>query len=275
VKTQTASYDPRAALEFFKAGGKVQRLAQGEVIFAQDKKGSLLQPDRMYLLLEGEVSLLAGKKVIGAVKPGEIFGEMAAVSDAPRSATAAAKTACRVIGLNDRQFKAALTKKPGFALTLMSMMIRRLRDTIARLKAANALPEDPKPKDTAVFNPKDLADVVRGLSDDAPVFYLQNRVIMQEGQAALRMYAVVEGRVAVRIGDKVLERIGPGGVVGEMALLDQSTRAATAVAETDCTLQPINRNAFLALVKLKPELGLSLLSNLADRLGLLTQKLKS
>jgi CRP-like cAMP-binding protein len=64
-------------------------------------------------------------------------------------------------------------------------------------------------------------------------------------------------------------------VVGELALLDQSTRLATAKAQTDCTLQPINRNALIALVKLKPDLGLDLLSALANRLRLLTAKLKS
>jgi CRP-like cAMP-binding protein len=273
MKNLSASYDPRAALEFFKAGGKVQKVAEGEAIFSENKKGFL--GDRMYFLMVGEVSLLAGKKAIGTVKPGEIFGEMAAITDAPRSATAVAKKDSRVIGLNDREFKAALKKKPGFALALMSMMIARLRDTLAKLKAAGAIPENAAPKQTAIFNPEDLADIVRGLSNDEPVFYMQGKTILQEGQTATRMYAVLEGTVSVSIAGRTVDRVGPGGVVGELALLDQSTRLATAKAETDCTLQPINRNAMLALVKLKPELGLDLLSALASRLRLLTAKLKS
>jgi CRP/FNR family transcriptional regulator, cyclic AMP receptor protein len=273
MKNLSASYDPAVALDFFKAGGKVEKIPQGEIIFAEQKKGFF--GERMYLLLEGEVSLLTGKKVIGSVKAGEIFGEMAAITEAPRTATAVAKKESQLIGLNDRQFKGALTRKPGFALMMMSMMILRLRETLAKLKAAGAIPENATPKQTAIFNPKDLADIVRGLSNDEPVFYMQGKQIMKEGQTAARMYAVLEGKVAVSIAGKTVDVVGPGGVVGELALLDQSTRLATASAATDCSLQPITRNALLALVKLKPELGLDLLTALAERLRLLTAKLKS
>ena len=60
-------------------------------------------------------------------------------------------------------------------------------------------------------------------------------------------------------------RAGPGGVFGEMALVDQSVRAATATAETACALLAINRVAFLYLVKTSPAFGAALLSGLAER----------
>jgi CRP-like cAMP-binding protein len=271
-----ASYQPAVALEFFKAGGSVERIAQGETIFKENKRGRriLLERDKMYLLLKGEVSLLAGDQDIGAVKAGEIFGEMAAIGSAPRSATAVAKTACRVISLDEEQFKKALTKKPGFALMLMSVMVTRLRETLARLKAADALGDDQAPEESAVFNPRLLGDMVRGLSDDPPASFLRNQMILREGQVGTRMYAVLEGRVAVMIGDKVVDRVGAGGVLGELALLDGSPRLASAIAEDNATLQPINRNAFIQLVKLDPELGVALLTALAERLRYLTGRLK-
>ena len=46
------------------------------------------------------------------------------------------------------------------------------------------------------------------------------------------------------------------------------------MAETDCSLLPINRTAFLLLVKTSPEFAESLLGSLAERLRLLTSKLK-
>jgi CRP/FNR family transcriptional regulator, cyclic AMP receptor protein len=272
----TANYDPRAALEFFKHGGKVKKIAQGATIFRENKRRSriLLQRDWMYLLLQGEVGLLAGNQLIRIVKPGEIFGEMAAISAGPRSATAVAKSACRVIGLDDRTFRTALKKKPSFALMLISLMIRRLRETIARLKAADALTGAQALEESAVFNPRLLASMASGMSDDPPVSYLRHQTILQEGQMGTRAYAVLEGRVAVSIGGTVIDRIGPGGVLGELAVLDGSARLASAVAEDNCRLLPINRNAFVELVKLKPELGVSLLTALAGRLRFLTARLK-
>jgi CRP-like cAMP-binding protein len=50
-----------------------------------------------------------------------------------------------------------------------------------------------------------------------------------------------------------------------MALVDQATRAATAVAETECKLLAINRAAFLQLVKTSPAFGAALLAGLAER----------
>src|SRR6266849_4236759 len=60
------------------------------------------------------------------------FGELASISDMPRSAPAVANLPCRLIGLDDGQFQGALRKKPEFALMLMSVMIRRIRDALAR-----------------------------------------------------------------------------------------------------------------------------------------------
>jgi len=89
------------------------------------------------------------------------------------------------------------------------------------------------------------------------------------------MYAVVEGRVAISIGGRVVERLGAGGVFGEAAFVDATaTRIADATAETDTSLQPINRKAFLALVKMSPQFGQTMLSSLAARLRFLTARLK-
>ena len=62
-----ALYSPAVALEFFKSVGKAESVAQGHTIFAEHEKAKalLFQRSKMYLLLEGEVHLVAGKKVIG------------------------------------------------------------------------------------------------------------------------------------------------------------------------------------------------------------------
>jgi CRP/FNR family cyclic AMP-dependent transcriptional regulator len=272
---QQQTYDPAVALEFFKSAGRPETLAQGEKIFSQNQRAiPLLRRNKMYLLLKGEVGLVAGRRTIGHVRPGEIFGEMAVISDAPRSASAVARTACRVIALDDAAFQAALARKPDFAVMMMSVMIHRLRNTITQLKAASVLSPDAVLKESAAFEPQVLADLVKGLADDAPAFYQQGASIVTEGQKGLRMYAVVDGRVRVSIGGLTVERLGPGGVFGEVALIDPSAlRIADVSAEIDSSVQPISRKAFLTLVKVSPGFGQTMLSSLAARLRYLTGKL--
>lgn len=270
------TYEPAAALEFFKAGGQVENIPAGRTIFRENRRSPrlLLRRDKMYLLLKGRVSLSARGQEIRSVKSGDIFGEMAAIADLPRSATAVANTACRVIALDRPRFIKTLAKKPTFALMLMKVMVARLRELIAELKAKGGLSGKHALEESAVFNPKLLAHMVRGLSDDPPVSFLRNQVIFEEGQVGTRMYAVLQGRVCIKIGGTVVDRVGAGGVLGELALLEQAPRLASAVAEDNVSLQPINRNAFIALVKLDPQLGAAMLAALAERIHYLTGRLK-
>jgi len=207
-------------------------------------------------------------------RAGQIFGEMASIAHAPRSASAVAKTACKLIAVDDKQFRGGLEKKPDFALMLMSIMIARLRETIAKLAEQTTLRGEAVVKESVVFDPKRLAELAEGLSDDVPVYFDRGKTIVEEGQPGLRMYAVITGRVAVSIGGSVVERLGPGGVFGELALVGQAPRMASVVAETDCQLLPINRTAFLLLVKTNAEFAASLLGALSERLRLLSARLK-
>jgi CRP/FNR family cyclic AMP-dependent transcriptional regulator len=270
-------YRPAAALDFFRVAGKPERAQAGTAFFAENDRARpyFFMRDKMYLLLDGSIDLVARRKVIGSIAKGQIFGEMASITHAPRSASAVAKTACKVIALDDKQFRSGLQKKPDFALMLMSIMIARLRDTIAKLAEQTTLQGEAVVKEAVVFDPQRLADLAEGLGSDAPVYFDRGKTIVQEGQTGLRMYAVIEGRVAVSItGSGVVERLGPGGVFGELALIEQTPRMASVVAETDCQLLPVNRTAFLLLVKTSPEFAETLLGALAERLRVLTARLK-
>src|SRR5258708_8496830 len=209
-------------------------IAAGEKIFEENERAiPLLRRQKMYLLLKGEVSLMSGLKTIGRVRPGEVFGEMAVISDAPRSASAVAKTASRVITLDDKEFEAALGKHPEFALMLMSVMIFRLRNTIAQLKDRDALSEDAELKESAAFDPEVLGHLVEGLADDPPIFFQQGATIVTEGQKGLRMYPIAEGCVRITISGRLVERLGAGGAFGEAALLDpNATPTANPKAHT-------------------------------------------
>ena len=265
--TKSALYDPTVARICFEALGKVESVARGEVFFTENQNS-----DRMYLLEEGEVSLTRGSKPIDVVKAGEIFGEMAAISQLPRSATATARTACRVVSLDSKQFQRAIQKMPEFALMLMNILINRLRLTLTVLAMSKSLEASDGARTRRLFDDKLLQGLMVATQHRLPQHCPLNKVIMKEGEPGVFMYVVLSGRVAITIKSKIVEWVGPGGVFGEMALVDQSPRAATAIAETDCDLLSINRGDFLTMVKTNPVFVVSLLKAAADRLRDMTSR---
>jgi len=265
--TKSALYDPNVARICFESLGKVERVAKGEIFFTENQNS-----DRMYLLEEGEVALTRGGKAIDVVKAGEIFGEMAAISQLPRSATATARTACCVVSLDAKQFQRAIQKMPEFALMLMNILINRLRLTLTMLAMSKSLEASDGARTRRVFDDKLLQGLMVATQHRLPQHCPLNKVIMREGEAGVFMYVVLGGRVAISIKSKIVEWVGPGGLFGEMALVDQSPRAATATAETDCDLLSINRGDFLKMVKTNPVFVVSLLKAAADRLRDMTSR---
>jgi CRP/FNR family cyclic AMP-dependent transcriptional regulator len=76
----------------------------------------------------------------------------------------------------------------------------------------------------------------------------------------------VDGEVEIRSGIRWFETVGQNGIFGEMALIDESPRSATAVALTDVTVAPITEKQFLFLVKHMPTFALMVMRVLAKRL---------
>jgi len=80
------------------------------------------------------------------------------------------------------------------------------------------------------------------------------------------MYVLLEGEMEILLGDFVLETVGQGALIGEMALIDKSPRTASAVAKTSCRLAEIDRRRFHFLVQQTPHFATHVIKTLADRL---------
>jgi CRP-like cAMP-binding protein len=268
---QSRYYDARVAESLFRQEGKPERFAAGQPLFAEEEKAAKAglfgkRPlARMYYVVEGEVALTNRGKPLDVVKAGEVFGEMAVVSERPRSASATAKTDVEAISLDRAELQEAFGRTPEFALMLMSVMFDRLRFLAARLAARKGVGNGGA-RESSVFDAGMLAQFEAALPRAATVRHWGDTVVMREGQTGAFMYVVKSGRIAIAIRNAVVEVVQPGGIFGEMALVDQSPRAANAVAETDCVLLAINRLVFLNLVKADPTFGISLLAAMAERL---------
>src|SRR5262245_12573031 len=82
--------------------------------------------------------------------------------------------------------------------------------------------------------------------------YTAGQTIFEAGQPGIFMYVVQEGDVDILLGGRVIDSSGPGGIIGEMALISDQPRSATAVAKTDCKLVPIDEKRFTFLVQQTP-----------------------
>ena len=96
--------------------------AAGKIIFAQGDPG-----DVMYVVVEGQVQIMIGGKLVYTVCSGEILGEMALIDAAPRTATAIAKTQCVLIPIDEKRFGDLVARRPEFALQVMRILAHRLR----------------------------------------------------------------------------------------------------------------------------------------------------
>ena len=79
------------------------------------------------------------------------------------------------------------------------------------------------------------------------------------------MYSLVEGQVDIVIKDVVVDTIRAGGVFGEMAVIENDRRAATAVAKTDVQIVALDQHQFLDLVHRSPAFALRMMRVLSDR----------
>jgi CRP-like cAMP-binding protein len=86
------------------------------------------------------------------------------------------------------------------------------------------------------------------------------------GDAGEEMWVVLEGEVEISLRGRILEAVGPGGVFGEMALIDHRERSADVSAKTDVRVAPIDQKHFLYLLRNHPFFAIEVMKIMTDRL---------
>lgn len=95
---------------------------------------------------------------------------------------------------------------------------------------------------------------------------LAGSTLVAQGEPAGPAYLVQSGRLRVEVDDKPVREIGPGSVVGELALLTGEPRSAGLRALRDSSVLELPREAFEELVRTDHEAAHAVLSQMADRL---------
>ncbi|MFO0709969.1 MAG: cyclic nucleotide-binding domain-containing protein [Sandaracinus sp.] len=223
---------------------KLIRAPAGVPIIAEGEPGS-----SFFVLASGEVRV--SKRRVGAGEPdvelarlheGAIFGEMALVSAAPRSATVTAVHDSDLLEFDREALAAASKEVAPLAAALDKFTRERL---LNNLLATSPL--------FAPLDRKQRFDLVRRFTahDVAPGI-----VIIREGEPGRGLFILLAGEVDVSKvdGDSkvLLASLKPGDVFGEISLLDDSAATATVTAARTSTVLFLERTIFTRLVEAFP-----------------------
>ena len=91
-------------------------------------------------------------------------------------------------------------------------------------------------------------------------------VIFKEGETGHLMYVVKAGTIELRVMGRPVESLETNDILGEMALVDNQVRSATAVATTDCQVVPVDVEKFQYMIKETPYFAIEVLQIMARRL---------
>jgi CRP/FNR family cyclic AMP-dependent transcriptional regulator len=112
-------------------------------------------------------------------------------------------------------------------------------------------------------NDRELSKIAR-IADEVKVH--PGSELMKEGEPGREMFIVAEGWAKVTRKGRKIGSVGPGEVVGELALLDQGPRSATVTAETPMTMYVLAPRAFSVLMSDAPMVSFKIAKTLAARL---------
>jgi CRP/FNR family transcriptional regulator, cyclic AMP receptor protein len=100
----------------------VRSYRAGETIFKEGDPAT-----ELFAIQSGQVGIHTGNRLLDTLNAKTIFGEMALVDAAPRSATAIAATDVTLVPISERQFLFLISHTPFFALNVIRTLARRLR----------------------------------------------------------------------------------------------------------------------------------------------------
>lgn len=259
---------------------------KGSVIFCQGEPG-----DAMYIIQSGavEVSCLKDNKevVLALLERGEFFGEMALLDEQRRSATVVALHRTRLLPIARSSFMERVRQDPSVTLYLLKIIGRRIEKTNNLLKKTAGVDaslgitvqsrntslietaEELSSGKMSAAEPATLLAIPKTARSDS-LHYKAGQTIFTQGDYGDSMYLVMEGLVDIiertETGDVVLASFGPGDFFGEMSLIMDAPRTATALAGATTYLLRITKDSFLGHMRKQPELALFIIQSLIRRL---------
>jgi len=118
-----------------------------------------------------------------------------------------------------------------------------------------------------------VAKILTTLDDAKTIALKPGEILFREGDEALSMYIVRQGTLRVLSGSTILETVRDGGIIGEMAIIEEHMpRSATVIAGTHCEMVEIDVPRFLSLVANTPAFSITVLRVISRRLRVMNRR---
>jgi len=117
--------------DLFRLDPEFIKIKAGEILFREGDHG-----EDMYVLISGKAEVSIGGVPIGECGQGDFVGEMAVVDGSPRYGTVTARTNCKFVVINKARFHFLIDDTPGFALEVIRIMAKRLKECDMRIVTA-------------------------------------------------------------------------------------------------------------------------------------------
>lgn len=113
------------------------------------------------------------------------------------------------------------------------------------------------------LTPEELSSLAERMRDEHAATGTE---VIRRGDEGGEFYVLLDGTLEVHIDGRVVNRLGPGDFLGELAILFDLPRTATAVATSPCTLSVLARDDFTALMTRFPRIEDKILAVAAQRM---------
>lgn len=269
---------------------------QGSVMIQEGDSG-----DSLMIMERGKAGVYRGEQRLGDLKQGDCFGEMAVLSQGPRTATIRAEEDVHLWRLDSTAFYDMIFDQTSIAVEMMKLLSRRLRTELARVPAADAS-SDAKlmqaegaaaaQADSVAAKPvtqeltRDEALLRRILvlqkiglfqhlaQDDFiwlaqmvdEVAYEAGEVICHTGDFGDTMYGIIEGSIRVHRGSEDYAVLREGDFFGEIAIIDSGPRSADCTAKEPTLLLQLHRDQVMTFCFQNIDVLRSMMRVIAERL---------
>lgn len=226
-------------------------LDAGAALFHHGDRGNTL-----YVVVEGEVAVVVEgppRVQLSTLGEGQFFGEIALVTDQPRSATIEATVDTQLLAIDRDVIRNLIRREPAVLKVLLRFLRDRLLDTLVRTS--------PLFQHFQGAEKHMLAAKFGFLEAEA------DSVLINQGDRASGLFVLLSGHAEVLLDHggqtKRLATLGPGDIFGEMSLLSNSDAIATVRATSKCFVLEMPGQEFRETIMTHPQV-LMVVGDLAD-----------